>query len=78
MFAEARKIMLYCQVNLPQDEKDKEYQKVLMKTSINLEKLWKGIQGNFMIKVVMANFLEVIDFEPKFPVKKVLNLIIKT
>lgn len=58
-------------ITTPIDDDDKTYEKQFFRTSIDVEKLLKGVQGNFVMKVFLENFFQSIDFEPKFPMKKV-------
>lgn len=42
--------------SLPKDGKDTEFQNQILKTTIDLCKLRKGVRSNFIIKMLMENF----------------------
>lgn len=65
------KMMVQLKIMVPADENDKSFQKQFFKTSIDVQKLFNGVQGSFVLKVIMENFFKSIDFEPKFPLPKV-------
>lgn len=65
------KMMMQLKIMVPADDNDKSFQKEFFRTSIDVQKLFNGIQGNFIVKVMMENFFKSIDFEPKFPLQKV-------
>lgn len=49
------------------DDNDKEYTNILLKTSVNVCNLSKGVIGNFVTKVLMENFKKSANFEMKCP-----------
>jgi hypothetical protein len=53
------------------DEKDKNYEKVLIRTSVNICRMFQGNQADFIAKTVMNNLANYADFELKCPFKKV-------
>jgi hypothetical protein len=63
--------MAYIAVHSPKYEGDANYQKQLFKTTFDFVKALNGVNGNFMTKALFEKALESIDFEFKFPVKKV-------
>lgn len=71
-YVDVLKVWLTIKIDLPEDENDKNYRREYFKTSIDCEKLAKGIHGNYMIKGLAEQYLKHIDFELKFPMKKVI------
>lgn len=65
------KMMVQLKLMVPSDDNDKSFQKEFFRTSIDVQKLFNGVQGNFIVKVIMENFFKSIDFEPKLPFPKV-------
>jgi hypothetical protein len=63
--------MAYIAVNSPKYDGDVNYQKQIFKTTFDLVKALKGVNGNFMTKALFEKALESMDFEIKFPLKKV-------
>lgn len=53
-------------VKMPDTAMDKNYQRVYLRTSVNIEKFKKGNRGNFLIAIFMEQMLCAIDFELKF------------
>lgn len=70
-FAVIEKLMAHVKINVPADENDKVYQKEFLRTSIDVKRLFDGVQGNFIFKVFMENFMKSFEVEPKFPLRKV-------
>lgn len=58
----------------PEDKNDKTYRRIFFQTTVDAARLLRGIEGNFVIKVFMENFLKCLDFKPKFPLKPVSSL----
>lgn len=56
---------------IPADGNDKNYEKEFLRTSLDVQKFFNGVQGSFLTKNIMETFFKSIDFEPKFPFKKV-------
>lgn len=79
LFADVARTMMKLKVNIPQDENDKNYGREVLHTSIDLAKLFNGVQAKFLAKIMMEILLCAIDFELKFPFKRVrFNEIIST
>lgn len=70
-FADVKKLKIFTALNVPLYENDKDYQKEIFRASIDAEKMLKGIQKSYFTKVLMENYFKAIDFELKFPFKKV-------
>lgn len=62
-------------VNLPIDKRDTNYQREILKTNVDVDKLFKGVTGNFVMQAFMEKYLDCIDFEPKFPWRAVRILL---
>lgn len=58
-------------MNMPDDKNDDEYKREFFKTSIDAQKILKGIYGNYVTESIMENFVKSINFDTKFPIKKV-------
>lgn len=73
LFVDIEKLTARFSVKLPENQKDEDYKRVFFRTSIDIEKFFKGIDGNYITKAIMGDFFTCIDFEPKFPLKKVTS-----
>lgn len=62
----------YLTIRLPTDKNDRTFQKELMKTSIDVGKIFSGNAGNFFIKGILDNLLKAIDFKPILPIPPVI------
>lgn len=71
LFAKIRKAVFNFKIYRPEFPNDQNFQKEFFRTSIDVESFFKGVQGNFVSRVVLENFVSSIDFEPKFPLKQV-------
>jgi hypothetical protein len=54
-----------------EDEQDRDYQHVFFQTSIDAEKFLKGIGAIMFLKGFIRDLKKSVDFELKFPFKKV-------
>lgn len=52
----------------------KNYEKEILKTSVDASKLAKGVYGNFIVRAIMEGFYESADFAIKFPMRKVRSI----
>ena len=71
IFDSLEKINVYVKVSLPEKPGDNQYRRELMSTVVDVEKLSKGIYSNGLLRVLMENFHKSINYELKFPLKKV-------
>ena len=62
--------------SIPKDKNDKNFERVILKSSVNLCKLFKGNVGNFLGKTLTELFDKFADFEPKCPIRKVNHIIL--
>lgn len=76
LFAFVTKMMTNLRLALPESGGDKDYRREFFKVTIDMNKFFKGNSGNFMSNALMENFNKSIDFEPKFPMKKVINAVL--
>lgn len=58
-------------INVPESENDMEYRREFFKASIDAEKILDGKFGSYVLKAIMENFIKSMEFDPKFPFKKV-------
>lgn len=65
------KMLVYFKVCIPENENDFKYRRELVRTTIDVQKLFKGVIGNPIINVVIKAFYKSIDFEPTFPLRPV-------
>lgn len=57
------------QVNFPESKNDTQYLRQLFKTSFNLNKLLKGVNGNSIIKSLIDGLLKTLNFKFEFPLQ---------
>lgn len=57
-------------INVPSYENDKDFQKELLRSTINLCKIKQGVMGNFFIKLFLENFEKSSDYKMECPFKK--------
>lgn len=74
ILADLERVKVEAKISIPENDMDQNYKKVLLKTSIDIAKLLNGTRGSFLTQAVMENFHKSIDFEPKFPMKKVKTM----
>ena len=64
------KQVLLVSINRPKDENDRDYQLSILKTSIDLCKISKGVLSNIFVKTFMENFIKSADYQMKCPFLK--------
>lgn len=57
-------------INVPSHENDNDFQKEVLRSTINLCKIKKGVMGNFFIKLFLENFEKSSDYKMECPFKK--------
>jgi hypothetical protein len=67
------KMWAYYTVRVPQDKNDKAYQKQIIRTVVDIEKILSRNHENTIVSMVTDAFLKSSETEIKFPVKKVLE-----
>lgn len=65
------KALFYIKLRIPANQNDKNFSKVFINTMVDLEKGLNGLQNPFMA-MVRDDHLKLLNFEIKFPFKKVL------
>jgi hypothetical protein len=65
------KLWMFVTVKSPQDINDKNYQKEVLKTVVDVEKSLSGVRNNILVSTIVNSFLKSCDQELKFPLKKV-------
>lgn len=65
------KMLVYVKVKIAEDQSGSQYKRELLKTVIDVEKLFKGSQGNFVVRAFVNNISRFMDFNMKFPIKPV-------
>lgn len=58
-------------IKMAESSSDQNYRREVLRTSIDAEKAFKGIYGNYFTRAFMENYLKSADFELKFPFQKV-------
>lgn len=71
VFADIAMIVISVKINIPENENDKNYGREFFKTSINLAKLFSGVQSSFVAKLFMETLVGRIAFDLKLPFKQV-------
>jgi hypothetical protein len=72
IFKVLEKVRANLKVRLPMDENDQNYKNEFFQTSIDVEKMFKNIHGNFMIKMVTEPYFKSLENQKySFPIVKV-------
>lgn len=66
---ETIKLMGTFTFSIQKHEKDKDYQNQVMKSTIDMCKLYKGVRGNFLTRMLMENIKKSMDFVLQCPFK---------
>lgn len=74
LFEVIDKVLINIKVNIPKNANDHKCQKEFVKTTINTAKI-SGSPGNFIVRTLLADFFNSIDFEPKLPMKQVRQVL---
>lgn len=61
------KILLYIKMSIPENENDSQYKRELLRTVIDVEKVFKESEATFMVKAVINDIRKFMDFKVKFP-----------
>lgn len=62
-----KKVLLYIKISIPENENDNHYQKEIIRTVLDVEKIFKDTESTFMVKAVINSIRKFMDFELKFP-----------
>lgn len=58
-------------LNMPESRNDRSFKRLFLRTAVDIEKFLKGNRGNFVVAMLLDQYLKCLDFELKFPLKKV-------
>lgn len=70
------KLFVYVSVRIPENRNDREYSREVIRTVVDLEKVFNGLQSNPLVKGYADNILKHVDFEIKLPFKPVSSRIV--
>lgn len=71
LLQDVTKMLIYGRFNIPESSDDREYKKEVLQSVIDVDRLFKGVATNFIAKTVIDEFGKSMNFERKFPIKKV-------
>lgn len=69
---DAENITVVYSVRFPKNEKDKNFDKLLITSSFNICKVFAGSRGSVVAKTIMEGLQDHVDLELKCPIKKVM------
>jgi hypothetical protein len=61
----------YYTIKMPRNKNDKDYKMEVFKTVVDIEKVFKGNQNNFIMTNAIKSFIKALGYELKFPIQKV-------
>lgn len=70
-FIDFDNILVLSKLYLPDDKSGKSFTREYFSTSLDVSKITKAMKANALIRVVVEDLLKSLDFELKFPMKKV-------
>lgn len=62
-----KKVFVYITIKAAENEHDREYKYMLVKSVVDLEKAFKKSQSNLILKRFIGQVVQFMDFEVKFP-----------
>lgn len=65
------KWVAYASLRLPEDKNDHQYRREIVKTVVNLESCFNGLQSNPLVKGYVDNLSKHMDFKMKLPLRPV-------
>lgn len=68
---DVEKVLAYGRVSIPENRDDKYFKKEILSTTVDIDKIFKGIATNFITKSIINDLQANLNFEPKFPLKRV-------
>lgn len=68
---EVSKIMISFSFAVPKDKNDKNFERIIIKSTVNVCKMFQGVMGDFIVKTIMDVLQKSVDFEMKCPFPKV-------
>lgn len=66
-----KKAQLYITIKAAENDDDKEYKMTIIRTVADVEKTFKNLQSNRVMRAFMADLIKSMDFEVKFPLPPV-------
>lgn len=63
-------------IQVPESDTDENFEKIFFTTDVDVDRLVKGVRGNYVISTLYNNLVKSMDFDFKFPMKAVSSLII--
>lgn len=73
LFFTIQQMRIAVTIFLPEDENDTRYRRVFLRSTIDVNRMLKNMEGSFFVKALMENFLKSIDFPPQLPLGPVRN-----
>lgn len=70
-FSVISKLWVYLTLNIRENENDKNYNREIIRTVVDVDKTVKGIYGNSIVKFLAELIFKSLEFEFKLPLKKV-------
>lgn len=71
IFQQIENMFCLVELRLPEGSSDQNFQRSFFKTSLDVNKVIKGVRGNQLISFIYDKISESVDFEMKFPLKPV-------
>lgn len=68
------KVIAYGRFSVPENHYDHKYRRELLRTVLDVEKIFKGVTTNFLAKSVLDVMKGSVDFQCTFPIKKVIEI----
>lgn len=65
------KCVAYVRMTTPENENDRDYRLEVLRTVVDIDKVFKGSQTNPLIKMFIDSILKYADFKIQFPLKVV-------
>ena len=65
------KNIIHVEINFQKDKNDRNYEKQILKSAINVCRMSEGTIGDFMAKMIMENIHQYMNFDLRCPFKKV-------
>jgi len=75
LLSDVEKLLITFSVNVANGPSDKMYQIELIKATFDANQIFKNVKGNIFFKSILNNFVKALDFDPKFPMKKVSMIV---
>lgn len=75
IFETVNRALMYLKVKAAKDHNDKDCKIELVNTVIDFKKFLKGLPGHFILRGFISELMKTMDFEPKFPLPVVSEMI---